>query len=97
MVVFVGYKDGKSKEGKPYHMTSLIDVRIDTDENGEMYVSAFAKSFFSPTGLDCSDLVFGDVVKCEFHESEYLGAAPDLVSVKKVADTPYNFAAFLKG
>lgn len=98
MVVYVNNFDGKTKkDNRPFHTVTLIDVRIEKDDAGELYVSARSKDFFTPTAIDCSDLMFGDVVKCTFRESQYLGAPPDLVALSKVEDSPFDFAKYLQG
>lgn len=97
MVVYVGNFDGKTKkEGRPIHVVTLVEVIRDVDDNGEVYVSARSKDFFTNEKLNLEGLVFGDIVACDFQQSAFLGGAPDLVGVRKVQDSPYDFTEVKK-
>lgn len=93
MVVYLGNLDCKAKkDGRPIHIVKLAEVIRDLSDDGQVYVFSRTKEFFTDNRLDgLDDLIFGDIVSCDFQQSAFLGAAPSLVGVSKVKDSPYAF------
>ena len=85
MFVFVKGVEGVSKEtGREYQVLTLVQyVKV-----GEK-VKAKAKDFFPERKVNLDDFDFGDIVKCEFKEPEFVGDFAKLVSVELEYQSPY--------
>lgn len=82
MVVFMNSFSGKSKKNdKPFQRVTLLEVRK-SEKTGT--VMSKQCDFFVDCGLDCSNLVCGDVVAPGFAAGAFLGAEPELIEIKKL-------------
>lgn len=95
MVVFLGKFNGVSKKGNEFHSVTLADVYVVENEKGEKRIESRVSSFFTEDELDLEGFVFGSVVEPEMKVSDRLGAAPSLVGLKIVKQSPFDFTELL--
>ncbi len=87
-LVFVSGFHGKSKAGNEFNMTTFYQVVADKENPGKL--KSTAMSFFTAEPLEWENYNFGDLVQVTVEPSEFLGKAPDLVSIDKIIKkSPY--------
>ena len=82
-----GLSGEKSKKGKPYAVVTVMEVL--SDDNGEKQrVTDLYAELYLPT---VNELRFGDEVRIDTIEGDWIGSKPQLVDITLIKESPFEF------
>lgn len=90
VVVFVAEKRGTSQKGNSYQVITLAQLISKVDKDGVVKVVTRVSDYLTPEPIKLPEsIMFGDVVECDWQESDFEGSCSRLVGVEVVGNNPY--------
>lgn len=90
VVVFVAEKRGTSQKGNPYQVITLAQLISKVDKDGVVKVVTRVSDYLTPEPIKLPEgIMFGDIVDCDWQDSDFDGGTPRLVGLDLTGCNPY--------